>query len=175
MNKLIIASCVAGCVVFSLPACSGRKAHAGDREFYSPVEYNDFIVDQQNAIIRQMVSLNNSYETGTEPEIRLRFDSLVNQSGESLLQIAQLSPYENDSSLQREALRFFTFYHSIFRNEYRHMVEIFLKGNEATDEDIRELNNIVNKIKTEEEQHNRSLSEKQLFFARKFAFDFQVN
>lgn len=153
-------------------ACQQQVARSGERQFFTPVEYNDFIVDQQNAIIHRMVKLTATYDQGSESEIRLQFDSLVKQSDISLSEIRHLTDYDGDSSLKLQAEQLFEFYNHIFHNEYRKMIDIFLKGPDATDADIKELNRIVNSVREKEEALSMALGKTQVAFSKKFKFDF---
>lgn len=171
MLKTLVIFALTGLLLFV--SCSQHTARSGDKQFYTPVEYNDFIVDQQNAIIKRMIKLTATYDSGSNSEVRIQFDSLVKQSDISLTNIKRLSDYEGDSSLKLQAEQLFEFYNHIFYNEYRQMVEIFLKGSDASDEDITELNRIVQSVRVKEEALNRSLGLAQNVFAKKFDFDFQ--
>ncbi len=119
-----------------------------------------------------MIRLTATYDSGTAQEIRLQFDSLVIQSDQSLKHIQNLSDYEGDSTLRNQARKLFEFYNSIFHNEYKEMIGIFLKGPEATDEDIAELNRIVQSVRVKEEKLNADLNKTQTGFAKKFGFEF---
>jgi hypothetical protein len=163
---------VSVCLLIVFPSCSQRKAKAGDREFYSAIEYNDFIVDQQNQVIQKMVSLTNSYDEGTPAEVKMNFNNLVKQAEQCSANIDQLSDFDGDSTLKREARNLFGFYNRIFHNEYKKMVDIFLKGPNASDSDIVELNTIVQDVRKKEDSLNQKLGNVQVAFARKFEFEF---
>jgi len=172
MHKLSVSFGLTICSLILVPSCSQRKARAADRDFYSPIEYNDYIVDQQNEIIHDMVTLTNSYDTGSPTEIRTNFKKLTLQAELCSDNISKLSDYDGDSTLKCEAKKLFGFYNQIFHNEYRRMVEIFLKGANASDQDITELNIIVQEVRKKEEILNKELEAVQVAFSRKFQFEF---
>jgi hypothetical protein len=155
-----------------LPSCS-RPARSGDKQFHDAVEYNDFVVDQQNSILRRIIRLNELYDTAEEKRIRLQFDSLVAETDASMQHLRELTPYEGDSSVKQEALKLMQFYHRIFRNEYRRILEIFLKGELATDAEIEEMSRIVEQLGDDEMKLHQSLSRAQENFARKHRFEFE--
>lgn len=169
-NVLRGALCIALMVV--LPSCS-RPARSGDKQFHDAVEYNDFVVDQQNSILRRIIRLNELYDTAEEKRIRLQFDSLVAETDASMQHLRELTPYEGDSSVKQEALKLMQFYHRIFRNEYRRILEIFLKGELATDAEIEEMSRIVEQLGDDEMKLHQSLSRAQENFARKHRFEFE--
>lgn len=169
----VVFICLSG-VGFLLYSCS-EPAHSGNHTFHSAVEYNDFIVDQQNAIIRRMLKLNALYDQGSAPEIRLQFDSLVLQSTQCLQEIQNLTPFEDDSLLKQEALKLFGFYDQIFHHEYKRMLDIFLKGEEATDAEVEELNAIVDRVGAQEAELQESLGKTQQQFSQKHGFEFEAN
>jgi hypothetical protein len=163
---------VSVCLLIVFPSCSQRKANAGEREFYTAIEYNDFIVDQQNQVIQKMVILTKSYDEGTPAEVKMNFNKLVEQAEQCSANIDQLSDFDGDSSLRSEAKNLFGFYNQIFHNQYKKMVDIFLKGPDASDSDIMELNEIVQEVRKKEDSLNQKLGKVQVSFARKFEFDF---
>lgn len=172
MVKLAASLFMGACLAIMLPSCNQEKPHAGDIIFYNPVEYNDFIVDHQNAIIRHMVKLTDAFDNGTEEEIKFQYKALVCRSDSSLAKMEQLSDYEGDTLLRHSAVDLLRFYNRIFHKEYKEMIDIFLKGNLASDADISRLNIIVNSVRTEEERLNQALSLAQNQFAIRFKFEF---
>jgi hypothetical protein len=100
---------VSVCILIVLPSCSQRKAKTANREFYSAIEYNDFVVDQQNQVIQKMVLLTKCYDEGTPAEVRMNFNTLVKQAEQSAVNIEQLSDFDGDSSLKCEAKNLFGF------------------------------------------------------------------
>jgi hypothetical protein len=156
---------------FAVLSCN-EPAHSGTYTFHTPVEYHDFIVDQQNTIIRQMLKLNELYDSGSEQTIRSRFDSLQGSSNLCLNNIRSLSPYENDSTLKRDALALFQFYDTVFKAEYPRMLQIFLKGEQANERELEELNSIVNKVGLREKVLQDNLIRSQTKFAGEHQFEF---
>lgn len=163
---------IAVAVLFS---CNGNKARSGDHTFETPIEYNDFIVDQQNVIIHHMIELSHSYDSANPDTIRHAFTRLVNACDSSKALIDNLSPYEGDSSLKIAACHLFDFYSSIFHKEYREMLEIFLKGELASDAEVAELNRIVIYVREKEELLNLELTKAQQEFSKKEGFKFEGN
>lgn len=175
MNKRFFEQCVALITVCCLLYACSAPAHSGDKQFHSAVEYNDFILEQQNSIIRRMLLLNELYDRGTEKEIRSAFDSLVFKCSASLLCIKELTPFEEDSVLKLDAQRLFVFYDSIFHREYKRMLEIFLKGELASDAEVDELNKIVIAVGEQEAKLNEALSKSQEAFSKRHGFEFATS
>jgi hypothetical protein len=158
-----------------LVSCNGNKARSGEHIFETPIEYNDFIVDQQNVIIHHMIDLSHSYDSGDSDTIRMAFESLVNACDSSKALIDILTPYEGDSSLKISSRNLFNFYSSIFHKEYREMLDIFLKGELASDAEVAELNRIVVYVRDKEDILNQELTKAQQEFAKKEGFKFEGN
>lgn len=175
MSRPVGASVLFALYVASVMISCGETANSGSYRFNSPVEYHDFIVDQQNVIIRQMLKLNNLYDSGTEKAIRERFDSLRAASKVCLKNIAQLSAFEGDSALQKDALVLFQFYDAVFEKEYARMLHIFLKGENATDAEVMELNALVELVGLKEKDLQEKLIQSQSRFASKHQFEFSFN
>lgn len=167
--RFLLVTVVFACFLYS--ACSA-PAHSGERQFHTAVEYNDFILEQQNSIIRRMLKLNELYDRGTDDEIRASFDSLVVECESSLHSIEQLTAFEEDSVLKSDAHRLFSFYNGIFHKEYKRMLDIFLKGELASDAEVEELNRIVIQVGEQETKLNDALSKSQQEFSRRHGFEF---
>lgn len=171
-----IGNSVFGALYFALLLIScGESANSGSYRFHSPVEYHDFIVDQQNVIIRQMLKLNELYDSGSEMAIRQRFDSLQAASKVCLTNINNLSAYDDDSVLRHDALALFRFYDAVFSKEYKRMLQIFLKGENATEADVAELNAIVESVGQQEEELQEKLIQSQIRFSTEHQFEFSPN
>jgi len=168
MRGVII--CVALTIIAS---CNNHHARSGDITFDNPIEYNDFIVDQQNVIIEHMIELSNSYDNGKRDTIQDAFNCLVIACDSSKALIDNLTAYENDSTLKISASELFNFYSSIFHKEYKEMLDIFLKGELASDSEISRLNNIVTYVREKEEDLNLKLTASQHSFSQKYGFKFE--
>jgi hypothetical protein len=162
------------CVILLLPLAScSPPARSGDKQFHDPVEYNDFVVDQQNNILRRIIRLNELYDRAEEQAIRLQFDSLVLETDASLGKLTALTPFDGDSAVKVEAVKLMRFYHRIFRNEYKRILEIFLKGETASDVEVEEMSRIVEKLGEDEMLLHQALAKAQEQFARKHRFEFE--
>lgn len=149
----------------------GPAARSGDRVFYTADAYHDFILEQQNAVSARMVSLNQLYDVGSPDAIRAGFDSTVMETDRCLFNLQQLTDFEGDTVLRNQACNLFRFYQRIFKGDYRTMLQIFLKGDTASDAEIEKLNAIVRKVGAEEQQLQTALVQTQIQFARKFEFE----
>jgi hypothetical protein len=162
------------CLTFILFAsCNDHKARSGNITFDNPIEYNDFIIDQQNVIIEHMIALSRSYDKGEHDTIQEAFKSLVNACDSSRALIHNLTAYENDSTLKISAAELFNFYSNTFHKEYKEMLGIFLKGELASDTEILRLNNIVAYVRLKEEELNIKLTASQHSFSQKYGFKFE--
>jgi hypothetical protein len=86
--------------------------------------------------------------------------------------IEQLSDYEGDSVLKTAAVDLLKFYNQVFHKQYKDMIEIFLKGDTASDAEIETLNQHVVYIRNKEDALNKKLNAAQANFAKKFQFEF---
>ncbi len=120
-----------------------------------------------------MVKLTDAFDNGTEQEVLLQYHALVTRSDSSLAMLNQLSDYEGDSLLRNSAIDLLQFYNNVFHHEYKEMIDIFLKGDTASDGDITKLNLIVERVRSQEEILNQKLSVAQEKFATKFQFEFE--
>jgi hypothetical protein len=175
MSKSVGVSVLGAMYFASVLISCGGSANSGSYRFHSPVEYHDFIVDQQNVIIRQMLKLNELYDTGSEKAIRERFDSLRASSEVCLTNISNLTAFEDDSSLQKDALALFRFYDAVFAKEYARMLQIFLKGEQATEAEVIELNAIVESVGLREKALQDKLIQSQSRFASEHQFEFSAD
>lgn len=139
-------------VVFS--ACNEPKAHFGDKKIYSPLEYNNFLVDQQNKITAGLIQLSASIDSLPSEKIQEAYQVLLHKSDTAFLNVSMLSPYESDSSYLMQARNLIRFYRNVFRKEYKAMIEIYLKQEFATAEDLGRLRQLVDTINIQESKHD---------------------
>lgn len=127
------------------------KANCGDLEFNTPEAYLSFIQFQQNKIDSAMLLLSESFETGSDKNIRNRYRYLVSTCDSVLLQTYKLSGYDSDENLKDAAINLFSFYNGIFHHEYLELLEI-LQHDElpGSNEKIR-ASLILNSVKVKED------------------------
>jgi hypothetical protein len=172
--KTAMPGCIPAVFLFILfnTGCDRPQASSGNHTFYGPVEYNDFVVEQQNRLIVSMVNLNKAYESGENLLIRSRYDSLLLNTRSVRNELQQLSDFAGDSSLKSEACNLVAWYDSVFHTDYHEMVQIYLKGANSTDEDIQRFVEISRAVSINESQRIKAFELVQIRFARKFGFEF---
>jgi hypothetical protein len=173
MEKPIAAFFCSYIFTLLIVSCDGKKARCGNVILSTPIAYNDFIVDRQNEVIEKMVKLNQLYQQGTNQEIEWHYKELVRCTDSNLIKIKQLTPYEEDSSLKINALNLLNYYSKIFHNDYKEIVDVFLKGVAPSNYEMERIYEIIQEVKKKESELNAQLSKSQSMFAKKFGFEFE--
>ncbi|HBS86501.1 MAG: hypothetical protein A2W91_19990 [Bacteroidetes bacterium GWF2_38_335] len=104
----------------------GDTKETEESQFASPIEYNDFIVGEQEKLMSIIIELNAAFNTGDEATLRDLLSQLQKQSDESLKAIQGVKDYDGDTKLRDAAEDLFKFYKDLFNKEYPMMIDLYL-------------------------------------------------
>jgi len=158
-----------------LSACNEPKAHIGDKKIYSALEYNSFLVDQQNKITTGLINLTASIDSLPGEKIESAYRDLLNKSDTAFLNVTMLSPFDADSVYLIQARNLIRFYRNVFRKEYKAMIEIYLKQEFATEKDLAHLRTLVDTINKQESLHDALFRMEMQRFSEKYQLEFSNN
>jgi hypothetical protein len=158
-----------------LSSCKEPKAHLGEKKFYSAFEYNSFLVDQQNKITSGLIHLLSSIDSLKGEEIEQAYEQLLSKSDTAFLNVSMLSPYESDSTYLIQARSLIRFYRNVFRKEYKSMIEIYLKQEFATAQDLAQLRLLVDTINKQETKQDALFRLEMQRFSEKYQLESTSN
>lgn len=134
--------------------------------FTVAVEYNDFIVDQQNKIGQKILLLVEKFgeEGMTKEGISPTLEDLLATAKSGVAATKQLGPFEGGAQLKESALALFQFYVRIIDIDYREMINI-LYVSALDDAAMTRLNEIIAKVQAEEAKYDGNFQAAQSAFA----------
>ena len=139
-------------------SCTDKKTDATD--------YNNKIVNLQSSIVKKMLDLASSFESGSTPLMNNKHRELINTCEEIIRQTYELESFDGNSDLRDAALKLFEFYLSISENEYREIIDIL--GREVNEDDLQRINEAVEDISIRESVLDNEFMMTQKTFVEKY-------
>jgi hypothetical protein len=162
MKKLLFA---AGILVLAI-SCNQPVKGKNGVVYKSATDYNDFIVNRQTTIMKNVVEFVDASKTDLDSASAL-LDVYVADIDKMISEIREMPPYKGDSTLRDAAVNSFAFYKQIFSNEYKDLLRLRKSGEAETQEGVDEMNRIVDKITRDEEKYDKAFHNAQRDFAKK--------
>lgn len=167
MKKIILLIALS-CMSFVLSLSAQDKK--ASMTFKSAIDYNNFIIDEQEKVGTCMNHLSQAVESGTPQDMNDALDTLQVQTKKSKNVIGKLGAYNNNKDFRNAAVKLFLFYYKISRKEFKKMVKVISKGDKITKKDISVIDTIDKSISAKETILDASFSEAQQKFARENNF-----
>lgn len=147
--------------------------------FTDAIAYNDYIVNEQNAIGNAILELSNAFNEGGDMEsyktgIFREYEELKLQCNTSLEKITIITPYDNNSEFLEAALNLFTFYKKVIANEYYLLIN-FMTNENATIEEQEKIMSLMENMSAEEARIDNIFLQAQQAFANKYGFTLSEN
>lgn len=138
------------------------------------LEFNDAVIKEQTKIIELSIDLFETMETDIEKSKEIRLE-IVKQCDVSLAAIKKLEEFEGSQRLKSAAIKLFSFYKSIYSNEYKQMFDILDKGINITEEDLAYMEQMEVEVTKNEEKLDKEFADAQQELATKFNFQMEEN
>jgi hypothetical protein len=140
----------------------------------TPLEYNDSIIEEQNKITGFMIESGNCLDSDFSSCDALRLNT-IEQCNKSIVLVESMPGYDGNTRLRDAAIALFKFYKTMNENEFKEMIDIFMKGDEITEEDIAILTILEEEISQKEVVLDEELDQAQKEFARANGFEIGEN
>ena len=147
-------------------ADSGDNKDSDKLTFPSAVEYNDFIISQQENIVKSLLSLADAMNAGVNDDIKSKYELFGKQCKKSLDTIKKMDSYNNDTAFRDESIKLFQFYYDIYQKDYKEMVDIIIKGDKIDEKDMTRLEEIKESITKRENERDGAFADAQNKFAK---------
>jgi hypothetical protein len=146
------------------------------QKFKDAVEYNDYIVNLQNNIGREIISFNEKMaeETTTRESLEPGYQQMLAVTRDAVEKVAAMPGWDGSTELRDASLALFSFYLSIFEQEYVEMLDI-VYSDAATEADYARLDEIMKDISERESALDKRFGEAQSAFAKKYNFILEEN
>ena len=134
-----------------------------------PAQYNDYFIQWQDHIIEHMVALAESFETFDSTGIEDRYLELGEAIGRAKYHVSDLPPYDSDTLLKPAVVNLFSFYDSLYADEYRQITHVLQKGPDSIgDNDLFLIDSLTIGIDRREKIHDKNFSNAQRVFADRY-------
>lgn len=163
MRTHVLIILIAGLVVSCKPSVKGKNGVSYD----SAVEYNDYIVERQERLVQNILSLRSlsKEELNAADTLLQRY---ARQADSIIEEVRGMPPYRKDTALRNAAINSFGFYKRIFEKEYPPVLRLRQKGSEQlTLEDVEQANAILERIAKEEKELDAEFQKAQREYATK--------
>lgn len=151
--------------ILVLIACNKPVKGPNGVTYKTAVAYNDYIVGRQSTLIKNVLKFGEAAQVNLDSAEAL-LNKYVPETEKMISELKGMPAWKGDTALRNAAVKSFTFYKRVFDQDYRRILEI-RKNENATDEDIVEMNDIVDKISKEEEKFDKTFRNAQKDFAQK--------
>jgi len=139
----------------------------------NPVEYNDYIINQQNSIgseLKVLISIvtnDSSFKTQALTELSI----LTGVVEEAVNNLQNLKPIDPDSGLTASAIDLFSFYKLIMSTSYKELIdEIYAEA-----PDSEKMNRILTTITEDEAKYDAAFQSSQQYFSEYYNFTLEEN
>ncbi|MES2618643.1 MAG: hypothetical protein V4613_12245 [Bacteroidota bacterium] len=130
-------------------------------------KYNDQIIGYQTPIIEKMLELSKAIETQDSAAMFSKLQELNDRIDVSIAGMQKLEKFDDKTQLKEKMLKAFEFYKSISMNEYKTIIEIVAKPDDAvTTEDVELLNKIATEVSAKETEIDNQVEAAQKAFAK---------
>ncbi|MBI3139861.1 MAG: hypothetical protein HYZ15_14885 [Sphingobacteriales bacterium] len=160
--------------VLLLFACKQPVKGKNGITYKTPADYNDYIISRQTRLIKNIITLGRVAGTHVDSAYGM-LDTLAAEASRVIDEIKGMPPYREDSAFRDAAVRSFGFYKKLFNEGYKRILFIRQQGGDETEEGSREILDITDKIKREEETLDKQLHNAQTGFAEKYHMKMRPN
>ncbi|RQO31255.1 hypothetical protein DBR32_04610 [Taibaiella sp. KBW10] len=154
--------------------CSVSFASCSFLETRNATEFNNAIVTEQNAIITQVIGLNNAITTLDSAGAQQKRVQLIASVDACLAKVDKLEYKGDDKGLKANFIKLLNFYKATFSNEYTQIIAISFDKN-ATATDATKIQNMTNNIVKEEEVLDNKFQAAQQEFAKAHNMQIEEN
>jgi hypothetical protein len=151
-------------LVFGISACNQPIKGKNGVTYKSAVQYSDYIVGRQTKLMQNILDFSKAAENDLDSAQKM-LNKYIDETTKTIEEIKGMPAYKGDTSLRDAAVGSFGFYKSVFQNDYSRIIQIRKKGADMTNEDIKEMSDIVEKITKEEEGFDKRFHNAQKNFA----------
>lgn len=146
------------------------------QNFKTAVEYNDYIVQQQNLIGTQIIKFNEEMgkEGATATSVQPYYEKLLSINKTAIENVSKMPGFENNVALRDAVLELLKFYERTFSVDYKKIIDLVFSKN-LDDAAIGEINRLLEKITSEEKPYDEKFAAAQASFAKQYNFELIEN
>ena len=163
MKKLLI---IVAALAF-LGSCKTAVKGKNGVEYHNATEYNQYIVERQQKIMEYVLKMVDDFKIGNYEGASHIIDECIPAIDKAASEVEGMPAWKDDTELRDNMLNLFKFYKKAFGTDYKRMIEIKKQSTPPTPDEQRELEEMVNRITTEENTLDRKFRNSQTEFANK--------
>jgi len=137
-------------------------------EYSSALQYNDYIVNKQSDIAKQMIQLVTETQTDLAKAEQTR-TLMVTRIAQTIRDIERMPDWKGNTILRDKALSIFGFYRGLFADDYKRVIDMQKDGDVSPEEEA-EYNKIMKNVESREDVLDRDFKTAQMDFASKNGF-----
>lgn len=173
MRQLLRAALLLPGILF-LFACKQPVKGRNGITYKTPADYNDYIISRQTRLIKNIIALGRVAGDYVDSAYGM-LDTCAADASRAIDEIKGMPPYREDSAFRDAAVRTFSFYKKLFDESYKRILAIRQQGGDDTEEGSREILDITDQVKREEEVLDKQLHNAQTSFAEKYHMKMRPN
>ena len=151
----------------------GLQQLAIAQQFKTPVEYHNYILNEQQKVVNAIINLSNQFNSKDSVLIAI-YNNTKATLKKSLENIRNLPPYDSDNEFKDAAIPLFEMYYNTMDVEYKEIVDLFIKKDFGKKTQDR-VNFLLNSINEKEQKLDDRLIEAQANFAKKYHLEIENN
>lgn len=133
--------------------------------FKTAVEYNDYIITQQNRVLTAITDFNLSLDSGSIRYAHSKRDVIASVADDALLKLKKLPAYKGNTQFRAVTITLFEFYKSSAEVEYKEMIDLVMRPEKITNEIMKRINQLVDQVSDYEKKLDANFAEAQQKFA----------
>jgi hypothetical protein len=149
---------------------------AKSQPFDNAIQYNDYIVGQQNLIGEKIIAFNNEFgvENVTREMIQPYYDSLLSTARQVVVRMRNLEAFDGNEQFLKASVDLMEFYQRTVEGAYLEMINIVFDP-DLNDQSVEKLNTLLNNVTSEEAKYDDIFQQSQEAFAGKYGFTLEKN
>ncbi len=144
------------------------------KTFQYAVDYNDFIIQEQNKIGMAIQDFMQACGKGKKKSMTEKHALVLQQVDLSTQELKSLPPYKGNTQFKEAALRLFAMYKSVAQNEYMDIIAIVDEGMDISN-NAQRFQNVLMRIEERSKQVNDDFLAAQAVFATQFKVNLGEN
>jgi|SRR5687767_14021641 len=138
--------------------------------FENAGKYNDFIYQEQQAVMNSFEVFAAAVNKNNPDSIRISYDAMTKRASESRSSVFKLAPFKGDTMFRYAALDFFDFVNAACNQELKEIRDLSTKDS-VTEEDVKRINELSEVYTIQEKEKNQALIAAQEKFCQAFYVD----
>ena len=160
-------------LLLTVVACNSKSSSDGKDQssekltFSTAIEYNDFIIGQQEKVIKAVLKLSDVMNANpiNNNDLKANYNVFGKECKKALDTIKKMDSYNNNTGFRDESIRLFQFYYDIYEKDYKELIDIIVKGDKITEADATRMLQIQESITKRENKRDGKFAAEQNKFA----------